>query len=59
MKSLDCKAFALWWGSTRVSNFLEGVEVIARNYQFLFPLRKYVSDCSNFILSLAKTNYYL
>ena len=32
----------MWWGSIRVSNFLEGVEVIARNYQNLFPFTLWV-----------------
>lgn len=37
MKSLDCKAFSYVVGKYQSGKFLEGVEVIARNYQNLFP----------------------
>ncbi|MEG3311374.1 hypothetical protein, partial [Streptococcus sp. SS-4456] len=44
-EALKPRLFALGWGCIRVSNFLEGVEVIARNYQFLFPFTLWVRVC--------------
>ncbi|WP_420067745.1 hypothetical protein, partial [Streptococcus suis] len=44
-EALITRLFVLRWGSIRVSKFLEWVEVIARNYQFLFPFTLWVRVC--------------
>ena len=42
MKSLDCNAFCIGVGKYQSEKFLEWIEVIARNYQFVSIDKEFV-----------------